>query len=344
MTTLVSCGCAARSAEIADHLLPAIAARGAARVLIDLTGAGALDAGSAAALIRLTRAVRLLGARPILTGIGPELARELIAAAVASKIDRRLDASASQFSGKNVTLVGGGFIGRALALHLSAPFFLAQAGGAFNDNLFKQVVLLLSIAAVKAGGQEIDPEDDQWLAMIVFAAPFLMFTGFAGYLSDKFSKRKIIIICKFAEIVIMALGGLGLLLGTVGLGPVANRDSFTARHTEIASRALELDEPALGGRVVGRAGASVHGRRVGRGLRVDRTEHLVEQAQTTVLCSHGPVLPWVVSAAVDAAGGSNGLRTSHAAGLATAEFMVIHIPVEKPGTGIVAVESHLDAV
>lgn len=71
---------------------------------------------------------------------------------------------------------------------------------------------------------------------------------------------------------------------------------------------------------------------------------LVEQAQTTVLCSHGPVLPWVVSAAVDAAGGSNGVRTSHAAGLATAEFMVIHIPVEKPGTGIVAVESHLDAV
>lgn len=71
---------AERSAEIADHLLPAIAARGAARVLIDLTGAGALDAGSAAALIRLTRAVRLLGARPILTGIGPEVARELIAA------------------------------------------------------------------------------------------------------------------------------------------------------------------------------------------------------------------------------------------------------------------------
>lgn len=74
---------AERSAEIADHLLPAIVSRGAARVLIDLTGvarAGALDAGSAAALIRLTRAVRLLGARPILTGIGPELARELIAA------------------------------------------------------------------------------------------------------------------------------------------------------------------------------------------------------------------------------------------------------------------------
>lgn len=49
-----------------------------------------------------------------------EYESKLIAAAVVSKIDRRLDASASQFSGKNVTLVGGGFIGRALALHLSA--------------------------------------------------------------------------------------------------------------------------------------------------------------------------------------------------------------------------------
>jgi MFS family permease len=101
----------------------------------------------------------------------------------------------------------------ALPLLRSDPSFwgmnITQFLGAFNDNLFKQLVLLLSIAAVKAGGQEIDPEDDQWLAMIVFAAPFLMFTGFAGYLSDKFSKRKIIIICKFAEIVVMALGGLG---------------------------------------------------------------------------------------------------------------------------------------
>jgi hypothetical protein len=51
----------------------------------------------------------------------------------------------------------------------------------------------------------------------------------------------------------------------------------------------------------------------------------------------------VVQAAVDAAGGANGMSTSHAAGLSTAEFMVVHIP-EKPGTGIVAVESHRDAV
>jgi len=91
---------------------------------------------------------------------------------------------------------------------------LTQFLGAFNDNLFKQVVLLLSIAAVKADGGEAVSEDDQWLPMLVFAAPFLAFTGFAGYLSDKFSKRIIIILCKFAEIVVMALGGLGFYLYT----------------------------------------------------------------------------------------------------------------------------------
>jgi MFS family permease len=91
---------------------------------------------------------------------------------------------------------------------------LTQFLGAFNDNLFKQVVLLLSIAAVKADGGEAVSADDQWLPMLVFAAPFLAFTGFAGYLSDKFSKRTVIILCKVAEIVAMALGGLGLYLFT----------------------------------------------------------------------------------------------------------------------------------
>lgn len=78
--------------------------------------------------------------------------------------------------------------------------------GAFNDNLYKQLVLLLSIAA---GGAAVKSTDEQWLPMLIFAAPFLAFTGYAGYLSDKHGKRGIVILCKLAEIVIMSLGGLG---------------------------------------------------------------------------------------------------------------------------------------
>jgi MFS family permease len=86
-----------------------------------------------------------------------------------------------------------------------------QFFGAFNDNLFKQLVLLLSIAGVNEAAQA-EAVDNQWLPMLLFAAPFLAFTGFAGYLSDRFSKRTIVVLCKVAEIAVMALGGVGFWL------------------------------------------------------------------------------------------------------------------------------------
>jgi len=81
---------------------------------------------------------------------------------------------------------------------------VTQFFGAFNDNLFKQLVLLLSIS--------VTGKDNQGIAMLVFAAPFLMFTGFAGFLSDKIGKRGIVIVCKVLEIVVMLLGGLGFVV------------------------------------------------------------------------------------------------------------------------------------
>jgi len=88
---------------------------------------------------------------------------------------------------------------------------VTQFFGAFNDNLFKQLILLLSIsAAVGENGQEFD--DQQWLPMLVFAAPFLLFTGIAGYFSDKLGKRGIIVGCKVAEVVVMGLGAIGFAI------------------------------------------------------------------------------------------------------------------------------------
>ncbi len=88
---------------------------------------------------------------------------------------------------------------------------VTQFFGAFNDNLFKQLILLLSITAtVGSGGEEFD--DKQWLPMLVFAAPFLMLTGIAGYLSDKYGKRGIVVACKVAEIAVMCLGAIGFAL------------------------------------------------------------------------------------------------------------------------------------
>ena len=85
---------------------------------------------------------------------------------------------------------------------------VTQFFGAFNDNLFKQLILLLSIS-VAAEGNSKSVDDNQWLPMLVFAAPFLMFTGIAGYFSDKLGKRGIIVGCKVAEIIVMGLGVIG---------------------------------------------------------------------------------------------------------------------------------------
>jgi MFS family permease len=80
--------------------------------------------------------------------------------------------------------------------------------GAFNDNLFKQLMLLLAIPVAAASSVKAD---EQGLATMIFSLPFVLFSGFAGYLSDRYSKRSIIVICKLAEIGIMLLGMLAFL-------------------------------------------------------------------------------------------------------------------------------------
>ncbi len=81
---------------------------------------------------------------------------------------------------------------------------LTQFLGAFNDNLFKQVLLLLFIAVPTSKG----PADWQWLATFCFSIPFVLFSGFAGFLADRYSKRRVIILSKVAEIVVMSIACL----------------------------------------------------------------------------------------------------------------------------------------
>ena len=69
---------AERGGELGERLLPAIVAQRASHVVLDVTGADALDPDGAAALEQLARAIQLLGSRPILTGVRPEVARALV--------------------------------------------------------------------------------------------------------------------------------------------------------------------------------------------------------------------------------------------------------------------------
>ncbi|MBN1654493.1 MAG: MFS transporter [Deltaproteobacteria bacterium] len=82
----------------------------------------------------------------------------------------------------------------------------AQFFGAFNDNLFKQLILFL------AAGMLFSGEDKQGLAVVTFTLPFVLFSGMAGDLSERFSKNSVIFFMKVAEIAIMLLGAFALQL------------------------------------------------------------------------------------------------------------------------------------
>lgn len=84
--------------------------------------------------------------------------------------------------------------------------------GAFNDNYFKQLVLLKCVDLARSAGQDLQP-----LAMAAFALPFCLLSGLGGYLSDRVSKRSVVVGCKVAEIVIMGMALWILWSGDAGV-------------------------------------------------------------------------------------------------------------------------------
>lgn len=79
-------------------------------------------------------------------------------------------------------------------------FLAAQFLGAFNDNAFKLVVSMASLSMI------LDPAKQQsYLAMTSALAilPFLLCSGYAGYLADRYAKSNVLRISKAAEILAM---------------------------------------------------------------------------------------------------------------------------------------------
>lgn len=68
----------ARGARLRDVVLPQLVAHAARWLLLDITGLSDVSTASATALLRVARATRLLGARCILTGVQPQVARALV--------------------------------------------------------------------------------------------------------------------------------------------------------------------------------------------------------------------------------------------------------------------------
>lgn len=85
------------------------------------------------------------------------------------------------------------------------PLFITQFLGAFNDNVFKNALMIMLVFA----GSDALPWPSGLTANLaagLFILPFFLFSATAGVLTDKLEKSRMIVMIKVAEVFIMLLG------------------------------------------------------------------------------------------------------------------------------------------
>lgn len=106
---------------------------------------------------------------------------------------------------------------RLLAARRYGPLFATQFLGAFNDNLLKQaIVALVTFRLLDQNASTVNN-----LAAGLFILPFLLLSPLAGQLADHFPKPQVTRLVKVAEVLIMAIAGVGFWLSSVPLLLVA---------------------------------------------------------------------------------------------------------------------------
>lgn len=95
------------------------------------------------------------------------------------------------------------------------PLFTTQLLGAFNDNLYKNAMVLFVVYQV----YNSTAEEARFSAIAsgLFTLPYVLFSALAGQLADMRDKAAIVRIVKLAEIGIMAVGATGLVLAWQGI-------------------------------------------------------------------------------------------------------------------------------
>ena len=117
--------------------------------------------------------------------------------------DSRPDDSEFADGGGDRSLLAGSFLG----------LLVTQFLGAANDNILRWLVIGI-------GKQFVAPERVSWIlaaGSAAFVLPYVLLAAPAGYLADRYSKRKVIVTCKVAEIFIMLLAVVAIKLGSVPL-------------------------------------------------------------------------------------------------------------------------------
>ena len=96
------------------------------------------------------------------------------------------------------------------------PFFITQFLGAFNDQFFKNaLVIMISFSAIKVLGADSNLLIN--FAAVLFILPFFLFSSLAGQLADKYDNAVLMQYIKLAEIIIMSLAVVGFYYQSIEL-------------------------------------------------------------------------------------------------------------------------------
>lgn len=99
-----------------------------------------------------------------------------------------------------------------------APYFIVQALGAFNDNVYRQAIIgLLFYLGLDTDQRTLYAT----LAPAIFIAPYFLFSALAGQIADKLEKQRLIVITTAMEIFIMSLAAVGFVTENLPLLLVA---------------------------------------------------------------------------------------------------------------------------
>jgi len=90
------------------------------------------------------------------------------------------------------------------------PLFVTQLLGAFNDNLFKNAMVLFAVYSLY--NSESQEAAFSGIASALFVIPFVTLSALSGQLADTRDKAGIIRVVKACEVGIMVVGGAGLFL------------------------------------------------------------------------------------------------------------------------------------
>ncbi|MDQ6962213.1 MAG: MFS transporter [Mariprofundaceae bacterium] len=92
-----------------------------------------------------------------------------------------------------------------------APFFCTQFLGAFNDNIFKNALIML--ITFKVVSEDVNMLTN--LSAALFILPYFLFSASAGQIADRMEKSSLIQSIKLLEVLIMGLATVGFYLNHI---------------------------------------------------------------------------------------------------------------------------------